>query len=206
MMKKVKFVLPLFVFFISIAMGISNADAYPFLEVEGSTSADLSSVSYLGDLATLDVTYRFNVVTAHAGARMTSLSLGFEGDVFTSVNSLTFNNPLDWSNTLFTLGSGTMYEFTSAGTTLGEGDYLEFTANVTMYSLALVNLSGDWDGDSIMNDWSGGQIWGQTFSSADTLGGNHGGLTASPVPEPATMFLLGSGLLGMAGFKRKKIE
>lgn len=40
--------------------------------------------------------------------------------------------------------------------------------------------------------------------NAFNLVGSSGGIPTEPIPEPTTMFLLGSGLVGLAGFRRKK--
>jgi hypothetical protein len=45
-------------------------------------------------------------------------------------------------------------------------------------------------------------LMGMGALAANTSGGG-GGMAASETPEPATMFLLGSGLVGLAGFRKK---
>ena len=55
--------------------------------------------------------------------------------------------------------------------------------------------------------WGEEAIWGQSWSARDTLGGSDGGSTAPvPTPEPGTLVLLGSGLIGLIYLKRRKKE
>jgi len=53
---------------------------------------------------------------------------------------------------------------------------------------------------------NGGSYWAGTIWLSSGGGVDNFSFTtnAAPIPEPATMLLLGSGLVGLAGFRRKK--
>lgn len=141
------------------------------------------------------VEYTFYVDTADLNAKMDYLSLEFENDVFTNVFNFTFVNPTNWMDLQLTSSGSSIYEITNAGDTIGVGEYLQFTVDVTMYNTAFTDSSL----------WDEGQVWGQSWLSGDTLGGGDGGST-SPVPEPSTILLVGTGLLGMIAFGRKRFN
>ena len=179
---------------LSVFLVAGSAMAYPYLEVTGLVDPGTAITDNNDGTSTLlGVEYTFYVDTADLGAEMNSLNLEFGSDVFTSVSGLIFVNPTDWSDSLLISSSGSIYEITSAGTFIGVGESLQFTVNITMNNAAFTDSSL----------WNEGQVWGQSFTAGDTLNGSDGGSTA-PVPEPATVMLVGTGLLGMIAFGRKR--
>jgi len=67
------------------------------------------------------------------------------------------------------------------------GDDPSYKWSVTIAAADLTGLSGDFD-----------VFWGGSTCANDSIAGT------AAVPEPATMLLLGSGLIGLAGFGRRK--
>ena len=182
---------------LSVFLVAGSAMAFPFTEVEGNVNPYAATITDNGDGTSVltGLQYTFTVTDSMSNAEMDFLSLEFEGDVFLSVSNEQFLQPTDWSVNQLTSGAGNIYELASAGTTIGVGESLQFTVDVVMNNAAFTDSSL----------WQEGQIWGQSWFSGDTLGGGDGGST-SPVPEPSTVLLVGTGLLGMIAFGRKRLN
>jgi len=73
-----------------------------------------------------------------------------------------------------------------------------FNFEGTAYVFSLLGFSKD-GGNTIVTQFS-------TQEGQENIADLYGAISAAPIPEPATMLLLGSGLIGLAGFARKKFK
>lgn len=90
--------------------------------------------------------------------------------------------------------NGGTSEFTFFGKDSVNGDYwVDFGASITIYN-ALAQAEG----------YLTTTFWGCEYTTFKNNEFSVAGFTAAPVPEPATMLLFGTGLVGLAGVARRK--
>ena len=148
--------------------------------------------------------------------------VAFEKDVFASIDGADVLSPPGW--TLYTSSEANLnfweYAYTTT-TPLNKGESLSFLVNYELLSAERYDQSSEFDPDSglLIWDWKEGGPWQQSVIAKNYLVGPvveipvppfsdypSGSISTTHAPEPATMLLLGSGLIGLGWVGRRKTK
>lgn len=157
-------------------------------------------------------TARYYFYWENPAVTVTELDLLFEGDVF-DLTSLSFTPivPGDWNTAIYEEVPGMLHWGISSGSGINTAnDPIMIDVNYRLLSSSRFYYGNNVAaGETNVWDWEEAQGANTSWSQPYTLLGHgsasytSGGSTA-PIPEPASMLLLGMGILGLVGAKLRR--
>jgi len=193
-----------------------NTTALTGYQTNGDDMDGMTVVATLSDTTTQALTWA-TTGSGTGGVTGTDWSLGVNGDTFgDNTWTLSFNSSsLTLTNLFIDAGNGdTVFDVVngsnrSPGSALGKPFDTGYTGDLTATYADRVAVGGMLYGDlyrTLKLDFGSNGFGGVMNFTADTDNLKFAGdiEPVNPVPEPATLLLLGTGLIGIAGSQRKK--
>lgn len=188
-----------------------------FNNTNGDYSYDATTDLFTFTATPFTYTHTNGVTTAVTGTKSTVVKfyVNSSGNYSGSVvgNDLEIIGDIDWDGDTVidysgTLLTGEVYKFGWEDGGASSPDHFDFLATVTGGALASVGgfASNPIGGILTVEGSSQDSFTGSFASSFASVAPGHTKADIAPVPEPATILLMGAGLLGLGIFGRKKIK
>lgn len=188
--------------FLAIFFASGSVIAVPF------SSTGIVNMNYNNswDETSLTGTALFQFYIDEDWPQVDQVDLEFENDIFdfTQIQSDDFNviSHVGWETSLDTGTNGYRFAITLGSIPVNSSnDPIEIMFDYTLLGADRYNSASgdDWA-------WDEGQAWSVSYTLlTNSFDVSSGSTAAVPTPEPATILLFGCGLIGLAGFGRKKL-